>query len=80
MENIAISLHPKITAYIGRSYRLSRLLPPFDEVAALAAAVPELDVDLRGGAEDDLDDVGGVATEEIDVIQIVIIALLRGFT
>ena len=41
------------------SYRLSRLLPPFEEVAA---AIPELEVDLRGGAEDDLDDdVGGVA-------------------
>ena len=77
METISISFQPNITAYIGRSYRLSRLLPPFDEVAA---AVPELDVDLRGGAEDDLDDVGGVATEEIDVIQIVIIALLRGST
>ena len=43
------------------SYRLSRLLPPFDVVAA---AAPELEDDLRGGAEDDLeDDVGGVAAE-----------------
>ena len=49
--------------HIGRSYRLSRLLPPFEEVAA---AIPELEVDLRGGAEDDLDDdVGGVAKKEI---------------
>ena len=45
------------------SYRLSRLLPPFDDVAA--AAAPELEADLRGGAEDDLEDVGCVAAQEL---------------
>ena len=44
------------------SYRLSRLLPPL--VDDVGAAAPELEADLRGGAEDDRDDVGGVAAEE----------------
>ena len=44
------------------SYRLSRLLPPF--VDDVVAAAPELEADLRGGADDDLDGVGGVAAEE----------------
>ena len=43
------------------SYLLSRLLPPLDDVPP-----PELEADLLGGAEDDLEEeeVGGVAVDD----------------